>query len=196
MLLTALTLLLAQLPSTPQVLVPGATYEAELLEPIRGLEAVELCEGIATATTVELRGSDQDYLRTLAPSGCRSPVLFVGSLPEPGTQIATAHFALERVPGESVLILGEDQWRLRWRPYSDGGIRVTQVSPLGEEHTLFESAAQGASLEVLWAGDLNADGRLDLVVEASEGFTPFQQLLLSGEDGLPHLVAETLVASR
>lgn len=196
MLLTVLTLLLTQLPATPQVLVPGGTYDAELLEPIRGAEAVELCDGTATATTVQLLGRRDDYRRTVAPSTCESPVLFVGSRPVPGERISSARFALDRVPGETILQLEEARWRLQWRPYSDGGIRVTLIAPEGDEHTLFESAAPGATLEVLWAGDLNGDQRLDLVVEASEGFSPFLQLLISDQDGLTHLVAETLVAMR
>lgn len=196
MLLMTLTLLLAQVPTPPQVLVPGTRYDAALVEPIRGHEAIELCDGIATATVVELRGRRLDPERTVASSGCGSPLLLVGTQPEPGERVTPADRTTDRRTGEVLLKLEGGEYRLRSTPYSDGGLRIALIYPDGFTQPIFESAAAASSFELLWAGDLNGDALPDLVIEASEGLTTFHQLLLSGEDGVTRLESETVTAMR
>lgn len=188
-----LAAVIAQSPGVPQIFVPGAGYDAAQLRPEAGRAVLTSCRAPDSAT-VPLRLYGQSDAATLyvASPGCDAEILVAGAASLEPARVESARgedagtHALE-------LQLGQNRSTLRSVPFSDGGVRVTLITAEGEELVLFEAASATADSALLWAGDLNADGALDLVLRSSEGFTTFQQLFLSDEAGLPALVSEVVL---
>lgn len=188
-----LAAVIAQASPTPQIFVPGASYDAALVDGLDAAPALALCPEGAQRAQLRFTHGPLEPTRQVAASACGAPILLIG----------TEH-AVEAVlsPGEADaganglrLHLGRRfAGVLRTTPFSDGGVRVTLQIPSGEAVTLFASPAPGAESELVAAGDFNGDGRLDLVLSSTEGLTRYQQLFLSDEAGLPRLTTEVVLS--
>lgn len=168
--------------ASPSVVFPGNEYrEGDLPAPL-GAPAVELCEASLKPTTLRGHSIRGGEAVRIAPSECAAPFLLLGAA-LPSQTVTPAGLAQDRRSGDVLITLGTQTSRLRRTPYSDGGIRAVLLAPDGAPAPLFESATPGASVDLVWAGDLDADGNLDLVLEASEGLYGYALLVLSSAKG-------------
>jgi hypothetical protein len=188
--------LAAQLP--PTVVLPGTRYAEGEIPAENGAPALAICGGALRATTLALR-TDPETGETSATVPCGASFLLVaadqgllpgaaaadpcrlvcgsvderGDNPAPGAgtcgSVFDAGLAQDRRTGDVLVHLGTETWRLRRTPFSDGGVRATLRAPDGTDRLLFESATPGAEVNLIWAGDLDGDGELDLVFTATEG---------------------------
>jgi hypothetical protein len=193
-------------PPAPVLLLPGEFHGDEVaLED--GAGALALCEGGTElrAVQVTVRAvhdalvDDDPEVRSGREVGapCNPVALFAGvpGLQEGPVQPASQVHSRLPAPGRPGwrlapwwmrLTLGEKSWRISQQRRGEAGVRATLSGGGAPQRVLFEAEDVELSEEdwaVQWAGDLNGDGALDLLVETFHANGSTHTLLLSDGEG-------------
>ncbi|MBX5483287.1 MAG: hypothetical protein IRZ16_15810 [Myxococcaceae bacterium] len=192
MLATFTVLILAAAPM-PRLWVPGVEgWNARDIALSPGTPALALCGDRLEQILVQVRAGRLD-------AGCDATFVVSGLGSLKPHRVARAHWRARRWlrsspagPASVVLRLGERTWRIDRIRVSSTGYRLV-LRAVGERSapvTLYEAqSTDAARWQVLWAGDLDGDRRLDLLIEASDA-ADWRELHLFLSRGTEELVDE------
>jgi hypothetical protein len=170
LLIVACTLCLPVLASGPMVR-PG-TGPAAQVEAEDGDTYLALCEEALAFVQVRVAPLGEPWDMDEEPlvaveAPCEAVMLF-----GPAAGLDEGPVRRARVQGDvsaSMKVeLGTSRQLLKQEPVGESGFRVVVQSEEGEEVELFRTeASEAGHAEVLWAGDLNGDGALDVLLKAA-----------------------------
>jgi hypothetical protein len=168
-----LALLLAASPGpAPELLVPGLYAPGEV-RAVDGDPYLALCAGRLVPVRVRVTRTAEG-VTVAAPCEARALLrnvegLLPGPVREASVRVRRAEARSSPFGPESLeLRLGERRWRLDRIRLGSSGYRLQLHAPR-EQAVLYEcQSTDRARWELLWAGDLDRDGKLDLLVDAAD----------------------------
>lgn len=158
-------------PVYGELFVPGELPEDEA--PADGERVLALCDGVLRSVRARVTPLRGEQVKVSVP--CRATMMVRGvptlspgrvrwAAVKTGPMARTSPFGPERVS----LRLGDRAWRIHRIRLGSTGYRL-ELRGAHEPVVLYEAQSTDlAKWELLWAGDLDRDGKLDLLIDASD----------------------------
>jgi hypothetical protein len=175
--------------TAPQLLLPGQFHGDEVPQEV-GDGWFAVCESKLVPTTVHIAavvdvlldaGEEEKTGREVSTTACEEPALLLKNIPGLRERAVTTATVTQEENGDSTISFKKQSYRINQKLLSDAGY-VLELTDGKQMQVLFRAeeadAEEIAELwSVEWAGDLDNDGKLDVLLQASDHYNVEQHHL-------------------